>query len=139
VFAVCSITPRGRRATSTPSTSAPGSRSVPVAKTNDKAPDYWVYASGSGRYRTEIGAGWSQVAKAERFLPRGLSEPEIRLAGIPSLSWRMDRLNDARPPPILPEIERARLRAGFQESRQNRFPRAPLRGACGVVDPAHSP
>jgi uncharacterized protein (DUF736 family) len=52
---------------------------VPVAKTNDKAPDYRVYASGSGRYRTEIGAGWSQVAKAsgETYINLKIAAPEF--------------------------------------------------------------
>jgi uncharacterized protein (DUF736 family) len=51
---------------------------VPVAKTNDKAPDYRVYASGSGRYRTEIGAGWSQIAKAsgETYINLKIAAPD---------------------------------------------------------------
>ncbi len=38
-------------------------------------------------------------------------------------------------PPILPGAESAHARAGIFDTRQNRFPRAPLRGASGVVDP----
>jgi hypothetical protein len=41
-----------------------------------------------------------------------------------------------RSPPILPAAESAHARASFLYARQNRFPRTPLRGACGVVDPA---
>jgi uncharacterized protein (DUF736 family) len=52
---------------------------VPVDRTNDKAPDYRVYASGSGRYRTEIGAGWSQVAKSsgETYINLKIGAPEF--------------------------------------------------------------
>ena len=52
---------------------------VPVPKTNDKAPDYRVYASGSGRTRTEIGAGWSQVAKmsGETYINLKIGAPQF--------------------------------------------------------------
>src|SRR5207237_10490454 len=39
-------------------------------------------------------------------------------------------------PPILPTANSALARAGITNARQNRLPRAPLRGATGVLDPA---
>jgi uncharacterized protein (DUF736 family) len=66
---------------------------VPVAKTNSKAPDYRVYASGSGRYRTEIGAGWSQVAKAsgETYINLKIGAPSF---GPTWLRCRLVRVED---------------------------------------------
>lgn len=50
---------------------------VPVAKQSEQAPDYRVYAGNGQRY--EVGAGWSQVAKAsgETYLNLKIAAPEF--------------------------------------------------------------
>ena len=71
---------------------------VPVDKTNDKAPDYRVYASGSGRTRTEIGAGWSQVAtiSGETYINLKIGAPEF---GQSWLRCRLVKLDDEEDSP----------------------------------------
>jgi hypothetical protein len=47
-----------------------------------------------------------------------------------------DRLKEARCPQFCERKVRAGARRSLVNARQNRLPHAPLRGACGVLDPA---
>ena len=54
---------------------------------------------------------------------------KVCLAGSPSLPARTGPPQGCAVPPILPSARSARSRAGYFHARQNRLPRAPLRGA----------